>query len=413
MRKAAEVPRRRGKGALDLAPRTVEQLVHGLGDRGRGGSKGRSRGGSVVAETQATGNLAALRLDRGQLLQPDPVQLARVDVQRSPGPDLGAVEAVAVGRGAQPRLLARSLAVFAQKRLHEQLIGRPNVLSDCLHEPIAVGRRREREGLDDRRLVVRNCQQPFQLADYPVRDDLRGGQAGSQSLADEFGVGGHETRIVGQPGQEGVELFGRLGRLERGQHGHECLRPVHLVDDLEPIDALVLLLQFYPADDPQNVEGYPFFRRQTRRLGRLRFDRVGLRESLAEKRSRSLPPFGSRIVQPVASLLVAEHRRVDRREVQEPLPETIRQRIHRVGRPSTRAHGIHVAHGSLLRLSGPGLEAVARDACCLIGYCRSPGIRTAAAAFRRNSPRRRDQGTAPGLRGSPPRAPQTRPDGST
>ena len=61
-------------------------------------------------------------------------------------------------------------------------------------------------------------------------------------VAQDLGVRGHERRVGVEPGEERLEPLGRVGRLELGQLRQELLRPAHLVDDAQLVEALVVLL---------------------------------------------------------------------------------------------------------------------------------------------------------------------------
>ena len=90
----------------------------------------------------------------------------------------------------------------------------------------------------------------------------RRGQPGCQALAQDVGVGRHERRVGVQPADERLEPLGRVGRLELGQLRQELLRPAHLVDDAELVEALVVLLDAQLADDLEHVAGDALLGRQ-------------------------------------------------------------------------------------------------------------------------------------------------------
>jgi len=181
-----------------------------------------------------------------------------------------------------------------------------------------------------------------------------GGQSSGQTLPNHLCIGRHETRVVRQAGQKGFELLGRLRGLERGQQRQESLRTLHLVDDLEPIDPLTLLLELDRANDLQDVESDALLRRQARRTCRPGLYRGSPGKRLSKEPLSPLPTFGPGVVQPIHTLLVSEHGGRDRREIQDAVPETICQRVHRVGCVA------HVDHQSLHPLGSGRTHKVAR-----------------------------------------------------
>ncbi len=72
-------------------------------------------------------------------------------------------------------------------------------------------------------------------------------------------------RVGMQPGDERLEAFGCVGRLELGQLGEQLLRAAHLVDDAELVEREVVLLDLELGDDLEHVAGDPVLGRQTRR----------------------------------------------------------------------------------------------------------------------------------------------------
>ncbi len=56
-----------------------------------------------------------------------------------------------------------------------------------------------------------------------------------------------------QPGEEQLEPLRRVRGLELAQLGQHRLRAAHLVDDLERVDALVVLDEEHVADHAQDV----------------------------------------------------------------------------------------------------------------------------------------------------------------
>ena len=274
------------------------------------------------------------------------MQIRGIQVQRRPGSNLGPVQLLAVGRRPEPRLLARGLAVRAPEGLQERLVGRPYGPADGGDQPVPVRGRRRRHGDCDRRLFVRNGEQPLQLADDPLGHDPGRGQPARQTFPGEFGDGRHVARVVVDARQEAVETLGRVGPLEGRQQRHHRLRPLHLVDRLEPVDALILLLQLGPADDRQDVERDRLLDREARAAvrsgnragGDLRFDRVGRVERLAEEPPRPVPPLRARVVEAIVVLIVAQHRRRDRRQLEQAVPEPFGQLVDGVGCVADLAH---------------------------------------------------------------------------
>ena len=103
------------------------------------------------------------------------------------------------------------------------------------------------------------------------------------ALDEDLDVRGHERGVGVQARDERLEPLGRVGRLELGQLRQELLRPAHLVDDAELVEALVVLLDAELGDDQEHVAGDPLLGRQAvgrdraRLLGGPLHERAGLR----------------------------------------------------------------------------------------------------------------------------------------
>ena len=196
----------------------------------------------VVAEPGRAGDLAALGLDRLELVEADLVDLLGVEVERRPAPDRGAVELLAVRRRPDARVLAGRRQVVAPERVEEGEVGRVDDVANDVADALAVrvGGDPDHRRHDGR--LDRDLEHPLDLGDRPLGHDPRRGQARRQPVAQDLRVGGHERRIGVEPGDERLESLGRVGRLELGQLRQELLRAAHLVDDAELVEGLVVLL---------------------------------------------------------------------------------------------------------------------------------------------------------------------------
>ena len=91
VRQRPEVARGGGKSALDLASGATEQLLDGLRDCGGIAVQCGPRRPQILAQAQASCDLALFGPDQVQLLEPDPMQLGGIDVERGPRPNLSLV----------------------------------------------------------------------------------------------------------------------------------------------------------------------------------------------------------------------------------------------------------------------------------------------------------------------------------
>ena len=167
------------------------------------------------------------------------------------------------------------------------------------------------------------------------------------------------SAVVGDARQKAVEALRSIGPLEGRQQRHHGLRPVHLIDDLEPIYALILLLQLGPADDRENIECDRLFDGEARAAIRsgdraggsgLRLDLV---ERLAEKPASLVTALRARVVETVVVVVIPEHGRRDRRKFEQTVPESFSQRVDGVGRVADLAHRNLLRTGSCRVRPGP------------------------------------------------------------
>ena len=307
-----------GHRPFDVLAGAGDQLV--LGARGvRGvGEQRRAVGLRVVAEACRAGDLATRQLDDLELLEPDAVDLLGRQLQRRPGPDLGPVEGVAVRRRPDARLLAGRREVVAAERLEERRVGRVDDVADDVADPLAVGIRGDLGHRRDDRLLDRDREQALQLLDGPLGDDPRGRQARFDALLEDADVRRHVGRVGLEAGDEHLEPLGRVGLLELADLRQDSLGAVDLVDDAQPVGALVVLLDADVGDHDQHVAGDPVLDRQAVGGDRLRLA-PGADEELAGLR----PAGRARVLEPVVVALVAVDRRGRRIELEELLPEAV------------------------------------------------------------------------------------------
>ena len=296
---------------------------------------------------------AALLLDLLELVEADLVEILRVERERRPRQDLGAIEGVAVGRRPEAGLFAAGVAVLAAQLVEIGLIGRIDDLAD---DPLDLGALFGRGDLgvrDDDRLVGRDGQDALELRDRPLGDDPRRGQAAPEPLAQELAVRRHVALVVAQAGSELVEPLGRVGLLERGEDRQDLLRSLELVDDLEAVDPLVVLDDVELADHADHVERDLLLEREAGLRDRARLGLGGLHQP-----ARLRATLGTGVRQAVVVALVAVDRRRRRRQLEDPLPEPVGERVDGGGRG--------VGHRALLGRAGSG------------GSVRQAGQRTAS-----------------------------------
>ena len=262
-------------------------------------------GRRVVAEAGGAGDHAALRLDRLELVEADPVDLLRVELERRPAPDLGPVEGSPLGADQRPgssRLAARYSPRSASRKARSAGI---DDVADDLADPLAVRLGRDLDHRrDDRRSIgtasIRSIWAIVRSATMRGAVRPRG-----QPVAQDLGVGGHVGRVGVQPGDERLEPLGRVGRLELGQLRQQLLRTAHLVDDPQLVEVLVVLLDLEVGDDLEHVAGDPVLGRQA--VGR---DGGRLRGGPLHQRSRAPP--GRPVPDPRAGRRSARRRRPSR-----------------------------------------------------------------------------------------------------
>ena len=131
------------------------------------------------------------------------------------------------------------------------------MLPDRVADLLAVRLGRDLDHRGDDRLLDRHRQHPLDLGDRPLGHDARRRQPRGEAVAQDLGVRGHELGIGVESLEEGLEPLGRVGRLELGQLRQELLRPAHLVDDAQLVEALVVLLDAQLGDDDEHVAGDP------------------------------------------------------------------------------------------------------------------------------------------------------------
>ena len=149
-------------------------------------------------------------------------------------------------------------------------------------------------------------------------------------------VRGHVGRIGLEAGEELLEPLGRVGLLELADLRQERLRAVDLVDDAQPVGALLVLLDADLGDDDEHVPGDPVLDREA-----VRGDRLGLASRPLEELAGLRPAGRARVLEPVVVALVAVDGGGRRVELEEPFPEAVgeladgRVRVHRVARKSS------------------------------------------------------------------------------
>ena len=237
-------------------------------------------GGNRV-EAGGAGDREPIRIDGRELLQADPVDLRRVEVEARPGPDRHPVQGGAVGRGPQAGLLARRRQVGAAERL--DVAGQRRVDHVAHHRRharparvVAVGQARPGH---DRRLVGGSREQTLGLRDRPLGHDPGGGHAGRPGLREQVEMGVDERPERGEPRQQLLQPVRRVRRLELDAAGQERLRPVDLVDEAHQVHPQVVGLIPELRDDAQHVVGDPLLHRQA-----VDRDRCQLRERRVAER---------------------------------------------------------------------------------------------------------------------------------
>jgi len=242
------------------------------------------------------------------------------EIERRPRADRRPVEPLAVRRRPQARILAGRREILASQRVEEGPIGGIRQVAHDLADAFAIGFIRDLDHRRHDRRFDRHAEHSLDLGDGPLGDDTRRGQPRRDAVPQDLGVGRHERGVGLEPRDEGIEPFGRVGRLELGELRQELLRPTHLVDDAQLVEPLVVLFELELGDDLEHVAGDPVLGGQSvdvdgGRLGRGPF----------HQGPRPGPAVGSRVLESVVVALVAVQRRGGGRELEYGLPEAVGQ----------------------------------------------------------------------------------------
>jgi len=194
-RQAPEVARSRGHRGIDLGARPDEEILRGRRGIRRIQQEGRARGPGVVAEPKLSRDHAALAFDRLELLEADPMQVLRLEIERRPGPDLRAVELGARRRGPETGLLAAPAQISLLERREEHLIRWVHRLSHSGRDPLASASFCQSGRGDDRRCLCRAREEPLELTDRSLGHDAIGGEATLETLVQQCQIGLHEGRV--------------------------------------------------------------------------------------------------------------------------------------------------------------------------------------------------------------------------
>ena len=225
------------------------------------------------------GDRPPLVVDRGQLVEADLVDVARLEASVVQRAIAVAVERVAVGRRHEAGLLARRREVLARERLEIPPVGRVHDVAHHLAHALAVLVRGDlRQGGDDR-LLDRRVHEPLELVDRPLGDDPGRRPARGAGLVEDLDVRVHERPIGPQPVEPALEPLGRVGVLERGDLWQQRLGAVDLVDRADLVDPQRLLALGEIGEEHEHAAGHPILDRQRVLGDRLR--RVGCRAEIA------------------------------------------------------------------------------------------------------------------------------------
>ena len=210
------------EGPLDVLRAALHERGGRRRDLGRVGVQRGAVGGRVIAEAGGPGDDPARGLDRLELLEPDPVELLRGDVEARVGPNAGRVALGAARRGAQAGDVAGGRQVGAHG-LEIAGVGRPDVPLHGLEDPRPVLLPGDRREGHDRRRLGRAGQEALQLVNRPFGDHAGRGQAGRSSLVHEADHGLRHGRVCGQAGEQPLQALRRVRLLELDELGQERL----------------------------------------------------------------------------------------------------------------------------------------------------------------------------------------------
>ena len=223
-----------------------------------------------------------------------------------------------MGADQRPGSVAGRREIVAPERVEERAVRRVDEVAHDVADPLPIGLGGDLDHRRDDGRLDRDREHALDLGDGPLGDDARRGQARAQPVPQDLGVGGHERGIGVQPGDERLEPFRGIGRLELGQLGQQLLRAAHLVDDAQLVEGLVVLLDVELGDDLEHVPGDPVLGREPVGLDGTRLGGGPFHEGTCPS-----PAGGTRILESVAVALVAVERRRRRGELQDGLPETV------------------------------------------------------------------------------------------
>ena len=279
-----------------------------LGDRAVGwvGGQGRAVGGRVVAETRRPRDLPPLGLDAVELVEPDLVDLCRIEVERRPAPDRGPVELVAIGRRPEPGVLARRGQVVALEGLEERRIRRVDArrgrCRGCARGP-PRWRPWTIDGHDRR--LDRDLQHALDLGDRPLGHDPRRRQPRAIPSRRIWVFAAMNAGIRVEPGDECLEAAGVSTAWNWVSCGRSCCGPLIWSTTRSSCRAWSSSSICELRDDLEHVAGDPVLGREP--VGRR--SRRPRRRSAPSARGRGPDPRGP---DPRAGRHTARRRRTSR-----------------------------------------------------------------------------------------------------
>ena len=198
-----------------------------------------------------------------QLLQSDAMQVRGIEVQRGPGPHLGPIQPLAVGRRPQPGLLARGFPVGAPQDLEEGLVGRPDGVVGwprpaCRDRPGVGGVAATATGDSSSGMASIRSSWPMTRS-VTIRAAVSPLASPSRASSE---IGGHVARVVGDPRQEGSKRSGVSVRWKVARSGMIVCGPSIWSTALSRSIRCSCCSSSSPADHPQDVQGDRFLGRQ-------------------------------------------------------------------------------------------------------------------------------------------------------
>ena len=348
--KPAKVLRRGRVGAVRLTFRQLHDRLARIGVVGRVDVQ-RLLQRVTVRVAQPMRDLVHLGLDPAQVLQAEGMNLLGGGRDGGLHADREPIQLLPIRHGPDAWLGHGVRLVLVGQEVAQVLQGGLDVLIDRgghLGPRVVVGDVGQRHG---RELVGRRCGQALDLLDLLAHRDGGSGAAVGDPFAQGVDVLVDCCRVGGEPGEELLQPFRRLGDLVLGHHHRHGLHARDVVDR-QLVELLLLRLQLVARDQDQHVAGDDLLRLEAGGV-----DRLDLRQQGPIYPRLLCAALRAEVRQAVVEAVVAQDGGEDRLTLEHALEET-------VGDLVDGGVGCGVSHG---RTVLPGLDRRSRGIGCVRG----------------------------------------------